>query len=175
MAITLDGSTGITVGTGQTIVGTDLGSVVAPGNTVQTQSTSLNTYASFTTSTNVDTGLSISITPKFNTSKVLVTFSLAGLSSSINSGSNAVAIFIYLYKNGSNLVQMEDHWGYTNNSTPHFGAATYSYLDSPATTSAVTYAVYFKGQHTGQTVAINNYFSTNGGSRSAMTAREIAQ
>jgi hypothetical protein len=70
---------------------------------------------------------------------------------------------------------MDDHWGYTNSLGNLTGSATYSYMDSPATTSAVTYAVYFKGQTSNQLIGINNYMNNNGGSRSTIIAQEMAQ
>lgn len=149
--------------------------VKIPEHIIQTQVTTYNTYGSYNSTSAIPTGLSVSITPKYNNSTILVTFSLAGLTSFTGGGSNATSLYIYLYKNGSNLAQMDDHWGYTNSLANLTGSATYSYMDSPATTSAVTYAVYFKGQTSNQLIAINNYMNNNGGSRSTIIAQEMAQ
>ena len=63
----------ITVPTGQKIVGADSGSIVAPGHVIQMQrNTAAGSGGTATSSSYADTGLSVNITPKFSTSKILV-------------------------------------------------------------------------------------------------------
>ena len=93
------------------------------------------------------TGLSVSITPTSNTSKILITASVAGAAASIYQVSYGVA-------RGGTLIGLGDAAGSrsrvgavsaTNASTPSMTSASLTYLDSPATTSATTYAIYAIG------------------------------
>jgi hypothetical protein len=116
--------------------------VQIPGHVVQVQSAILTSKASTTSqySTYVDTGLSISITPKFSTSKILVTSSLmisndstftffrllrdtTALGLGDAAGSRHQCTFMYYVASGDN----------TNVNNAH------TFLDSPATTSLITY------------------------------------
>ena len=72
---TASGST-ITVPTGKKIIGTDNSTFVAPGMTLQTVSgtfTDVDHSFSGTSFADIDTSLNLSITPKFSTSKLLIT------------------------------------------------------------------------------------------------------
>ena len=103
-----------------------------------------------TTSTSfVTTSFSGSITPKFSTSKILaiVTGQLYETAAS-NQG------FITLYRGGSNLGDATQGFAPNVYSGSNItGGASFSYLDSPATTSSTTYTVYFRT--TGGTVYFN--------------------
>lgn len=114
------------------------------------------TYSTSTTSTSTtyaDTGLTLSITPSSASSKVLVMVSLPAESGSTGQDAGgatrllrgATAVFT---PTGSNFT--ESFYAYTGGSGS-YGALmqTYSYLDSPATTSATTYKVQFKTFNTG--------------------------
>ena len=68
-----------------------------------------------------------------------------------------------IYKNGSNLVQFGTDLGYTNTAILNYFAVSYAYLDSPATTSATTYATYFCSNNSNAasvTVQVSNMPST---------------
>jgi hypothetical protein len=111
------------------------------GQVLQVVSTTSTTTFSSTSTTPVDiTGLSVSITPKFSTSKVLVVFS--------TTGSATDSLNLYLNRNGTNidLGSGGSAKNATISSVPTGNSAfvySYSaqYLDSPATTSAVTYKI----------------------------------
>lgn len=90
------------------------------------------------------TGLSVSITPSSSSNKVLVYASVSAQSFRAVDANNAG---YYLYRNGSALTSgIGSMIGTTGATTAGFTAvrAGYSicYLDSPATTSATTYAIY---------------------------------
>jgi hypothetical protein len=100
------------------------------------------TYTGSVSTTAIDTGLSIVITPKFSTSKVLVTWSVP-MQSQYNSGPNSGPRLL-LYRNTTKIT---DAWGtgaggHGSNAEGCTPTHSISYLDSPATTSAVTYRVY---------------------------------
>jgi hypothetical protein len=85
------------------------------------------------------TGLSVTITPLFTTSKILLMVNLGG----VWSANTNVICFATIFKNGSDLssnagLTTSQYYGANGN----YPALTFSYLDSPSTTSATTYAVY---------------------------------
>lgn len=112
------------------------------GTVLQVVNATFSTQTSNTTSTPADTGLTATITPKSSSSKILVNISQNGC-----------------YKNGLNaenrmgLRLMRDSTVLSNFSGGLFlytataivlgGAISTTYLDSPSTTSAVTYKTQF--------------------------------
>jgi len=126
------------------------------------------TYAVATTnntSTMASTGLTASITPLFNTSKILVIASVAGLLKTTNN----TAATLQLYRNAGNIFQFA-LTGIANNSTANNGGSiTTNYLDSPATTSATSYTVYFASQQNSAAVTVQL-----NGDTSTITLMEIA-
>jgi hypothetical protein len=154
--ITLPASTGTMVTTGSPQSGSVIQVVTAANST------------SFTTSSssNVNTGLSVSITPKFNTSKILTI--VTANSDTLGSGGQISAT---VYRNAVNL---------SSGGTPAGFAQIYAaairvqapisiaVLDSPATTSATTYALYIASTNSGS-VGINYNSET-----SNITVMEIA-
>ena len=108
------------------------------GSVLQVVETVYSTIVTTTSSTFVTTGLSASITPKASTSKILAFFN--GNFRPTGAGNT----FVTFYKNGSavsgiggrGLIQKGGSNPSDLNQSMHF-------LDSPATTSATTYAVYF--------------------------------
>ena len=112
------------------------------------------------------TGMSVSITPTRSDSKVLVQVQIGA-----NGTTSAVyPIFWQLYKNGSQISGAKGSGSagasdpvkcatYTKNYVYYTGTSTsFSFLDSPATTSATTYALY--GQR--HASAGGSYFNATG-------------
>ena len=164
------------------------GSAYAKGHVVQVVSTNYTgTAASASaTPTNVS-GFSVNITPKFNTSKILVLVSVAfGFANdsypyvlltrngtSIGTGTSATGVQIntFLSGSGTNL----------SGSTPYrFHHATKNFLDSPNTTSELTYQIQLASPYNGLVGYINrqseqpNTVYTQYPS-SSITVMEIAQ
>ena len=107
------------------------------------------------------TGLSATITPKFNTSKIMVEAHI------YNSNNNAVNFFRVL--RGSTFIEQPSG---TSSSGANYNAHGFSYfdhqfqdtcvikiLDSPATTSATTYKI--QTACTSNVVTINQFFNTS--------------
>ena len=115
------------------------------------------TSTSFVTASNT---LSVNITPSATTSKIFVTASL-----SYGSPSGTHSLFLTLYRDSTNLAS--SYFGNLfDGSSYMYSHATPQILDSPSTTSAITYQVYFKvGANTGR---INN-----SGGLSTITAIEV--
>jgi hypothetical protein len=123
-----------------------------------------------TASTNyTNTGHSVTITPSATSSKILLTGNLNGTYTS-----DAATMFqIKLYKGGSDIAWIASNYG---QGLVQVGESfAWSYLDSPSTTSATTYTLYFRAQG-GGTVGLQNYLNTAGNntSRSNIIAMEIA-
>lgn len=111
------------------------------------------------------TGLSASITPLSSTSKILVVGNVTG-------GPNTQSYYmcyLRLTRNGSVIGNSTDRSGYTSTivgglrnaqDTNSSWMASFSYLDSPATTSAVTYQIQISGE--GGTMYVNTNGSNAG-------------
>jgi hypothetical protein len=116
-------------------------SIMPAGSVLQVVNALTSTYTGINSqSFQAVTNLTASITPLFNTSTILVLVSIGEIRSAGNIGAR-----VNLYRNGSSVVCMADELGYDGAGTanPTFGLTlAYSYVDSPATTSSTTYAVY---------------------------------
>jgi len=101
------------------------------------------TSTAVTNNTNVeaDTGLTATITPTKATSRILIVATQNGCSK--NAGNAASALFLYLYRN--TVLQASAQAGWTNTSSDlGIGTMSFAIIDSPATTSALTYKTKFK-------------------------------
>jgi hypothetical protein len=131
--------------------------------------------------------LFVSITPYYSTSKILISCSFPSSTAGMTS-----TAFRWYRAEGANAGYFCNGTGYssdwdasfrnngTGDPTYHLSMAYHEYLDSPATTSTITYRLYFRPYDGGRT----NYF--NGGGDAAgnadrsycvmtMTAKEVAQ
>lgn len=131
-----------------------------------TDSTSRSTSSSsWVTASNT---LTVTITPKFATSKILILSSMA-----VNQTASNGDGYFTIFRNGStNLGNSTSGFFaiYTNAiySNPFRVSGSVSYLDSPATTSATTYQLYMQTNGTGF-AGLNNESSV-----STITVMEIA-
>ena len=132
---------------------------VVEGSTTTTVNT---TSASFT-----DTGLSATITPSSASSKILIVVSHTN-SRKLPQG-NEGGINMWLQKNGSNLIQIVQAGLWTATSLYITGGINSTYLDSPATTSAITYKTQFGSHAAGVTATVQE-----NSMRSSIILMEIA-
>lgn len=137
-------------------------SLYGNGQTViQVQSYSLTTTFSTSASSMVDTGLSVSITPQSTNSKILVFVNL-----STGVANNGYDTGINIVRNGTNIAQGTGGTGNITQavgnpgSNAHGNTINMNYLDSPATTSALTYKVQMQNQ-AGGTSYVNRTASLN--------------
>jgi hypothetical protein len=143
--LTLPNATGTLLSSVSSISGSNItGAQSIPKSTLPTGSLlQVVNFASYTTvtistTTETATGYSVSITPTSASSKILISFSCSEFRVPSNCGAN-----ILLYKNGSVLTYVAREFGYVSTSTFTFGnIISSSYLDSPATTSSITYSIY---------------------------------
>jgi len=132
------------------------------GSVLQVVQGNLNASVSTSSTSFVTTGLAASITPSSSSNKVLVTVSVAD----VYTGAIGQSAYFTIYRNSTNISpasgtgQNQAFSLIWSNTSIVQANATFSYLDSPATTSATTYTVYFTASAGTVTVAINNLAST---------------
>ena len=166
---TVSGSGNITIPTGVKVVGTDAGSIVAPGQVLQTIYSTFNTQT-FQASTNTNsTGHSATITPKFANSKILVQH----MGSVYNEGNN-LHQYRTVYRGSTNLAPSAE--GLTLHSAGassmgRWSSIGFNILDNPATTSAITYTIYFRGNSS----SVNTYYCYGTNYPQTLILQEIAQ
>jgi hypothetical protein len=111
-----------------------------PGHVIQVVQSTRTTETASTSTTFSNTGLSLSITPKSNTSKIMVMFSLG--SSGVNNTAAEARGYFRLMRDSTQIYIMDVRaYDYGNSGSIDFGVYAQSYLDSPATASSVTYSI----------------------------------
>jgi hypothetical protein len=119
-----------------------------------------------TTSTTYVTGsntLSVSITPSSASNKIfIITNFMIGLSNTQNG-------FYTIYRDSTNLGVANGMMVFASSSSSNEFPTCMSYLDSPSSTSAITYQVYFKAG-----AAATTAYLVKGSVRASITAFEIA-
>ncbi len=121
---------------------TALPAAIPTGKVLQTVQTNdvterTTTSTSFVTASN---SLSINITPSSSSNKVFIFVSLAA-------GNNTSGHHVYttFYRNSTNMGTANGFvTNYQGGTGEHYGGATMGQLDSPNTTSQITYQVYFR-------------------------------
>jgi len=160
MTTIVDGTTGITFPS--TISGVSATQQYS-GRVLQTQTSVLTTTASNSGAAYADTGLTVTITPTSSSSKFLIQWSIHN-GQTVATASNG----FNLVRNGTNIAQgtggtynITSESG--NGGSAHGTVNSFVYLDSPATTSAITYKVQWKAQ-TSCTGYLNRTTELNAGS-----------
>ena len=152
---TLPASTGTVITTGSP----------QSGSVIQVVNATYGTTVTSTNSTNVDTGLTATITPLFANSKILVLASQNGLAKI-----NNTYMQLLLFRGATQLATFGNAIAYTNSTADNrVGGASLSYLDSPATTSAITYKTQFNSQTNASSVTVQDNYGL-----STITLMEIS-
>jgi hypothetical protein len=150
------------------------------GHVIQVVNSTETSASSATSSSPVEV-VSVNITPKSSNSKIHI---IGSVNASVASDGRAA---IGLYKDGSALVKGDSSGSrgtvyaqIQNDDTGLMGHADVLYLDSPNTTSEVTYSIYMEPEGGSTAFFINRSSSDNdSGSRfrgvSSITVMEIAQ
>jgi len=126
------------------------------GNVLQVVNATYSTAESRGIATYADTGLTASITPTSASSKVLVVVHHNGCGKV-----NNTFMGLKLLRGSTDIAKLDDTAGYTNTTTANrFGSVSISYLDSPATTSAVTYKTQFNADAATVFLQLNSSVST---------------
>jgi hypothetical protein len=138
------------------------------GSVLQVVQGTLGSSVSTTTNnTWVTTGLAASITPTSSSNKILVTVSGTGYTS----GSAVQGVFT-LYRGATNLSTYGFTTVYAGSSSTQ-GGITFSYLDSPSTTSSTKYTLYFSLSNSAGTLMFNSP-SAFGQGNATIILQEIA-
>jgi len=140
-----------------------------PGHVIQVVQSTITATPSTTSTSFVDTGLSVTITPTSSSSKILVMADYG-----TGAGSTAGGLITQLLKGSTVLFYRGDAYSSAGSS---FGAGSFNHLDSPATTSAITYKIQYKTQSASSTAYFNIGYTGGGytAPTSHLTVMEIAQ
>ena len=163
----------VIIPSGQTLDASN-GFVTPAGHVIQVNQGSLNS-ATITTATFTDLG-SLSITPKASTNKILVLFEqhiyVTELSSNSWRGANVRLLRDTTTIYGDPADQYGESFHLEGNIDRYMTYSTRQYLDSPSTTSSVTYKVQGNSKG-GLASVLYNYHGYGSGGR--ITLMEIAQ
>jgi len=134
------------------------------GNVIQVVNATYSTEISNSTGTYSDAGLSVSITPSSSSSKILILCSQGMFKSTTSAG-----IYMQVLRNSTSIL-INGRLGLTDSA----GVGGYvvwncNYLDSPATTSSITYKTQFRNYSGTGTAYVNI-----DGSTAQITLLEIA-
>ena len=160
MTFIVDGTNGLTF--------PDTSVQAASSKVLQVVNSTYGIGASTSSSTFTATGLTASITPKFSTSKILIFVSQQGLLSTVS----ASGIGLNLYRNSTvidSFAVVAAYVAATGVTAVAGVAASTTYLDSPATTSSITYSTKFNSNNNTNSVSVQN-----NGDTSTITLMEIA-
>ena len=130
------------------------------GKVLQVVTATDTTQRQTNSSSYVSANISVNITPSSTSSKILVFYS-----TTIDGADGVNGVVVTLYRNGTNI------GGGSNGmaqSYPRLSGAGINKLDSPSTTSQVTYEVYFRIYSGSSNVEVNYV-----GSQGNLTAMEI--
>ena len=161
-------------GTVLTTTNPKAGNVIQVVSTTKTDTTSTSTSGSFTDIS----GMSVSITPSSTSSKILILISLGSISSSVS----GIAVGFKLLRDSTavgNASSTSNRSGFTNIYTgggtgdEYIISASHSFLDSPSSTSALTYKIQWK--NSSDTTYLNRYHGNNDNNGSStITVMEVA-
>jgi hypothetical protein len=172
MPFVINGTTGINLGT-QPLTGSLPDANAPSGSVIQVVQAKTTTDTNITSSSFVDTTLTASITPSSSSSKILVMVTQCYL---LYGQTNELAGEINIVRNSTQLISTPNVPGL--NVATASGAAwvrgtwAMNFLDSPATTSSVTYKTQAKLINTGSTRSIR--LQQDGNQESIITLMEIA-
>jgi hypothetical protein len=125
------------------------------GKVLQVIFASTATVAVSSSTTQADTGLTATITPSSASSRVAVLIAQNGVAK--NSGNSGNAVGLFLHKNGSQILQIQRDAGNTNTALRNdIGSVALTYVDSPASTSALTYKTTFRNETAASEVYVNS-------------------
>ena len=147
------------------IVGTlqNNGSALVTGKVLQVVSTANTSAITGNNSSFADSGFSVTITPSATSSKILILTQIAAFNDT-----TATSMYYSIYRGTTNLGDSSTGFVRTYNGGSNLGSSVaMNFLDSPSTTSATEYSVYFKVAAGLGYISVNNATST-------ITALEVA-
>ena len=147
----------LAVGSNDTVLTADSGestglkwaAAAGGGKILQVQHMTYTTLTTNNSDTFAATGLTDAITCAATSSKVLIMGSVTGAYKSGN-----VMHEFRMTKGGSNLIQIVDMHNYSNTTDRMVSSLPFSYVDSPSSTSELTYAIEFRSYTDAATIAV---------------------
>ena len=167
----------ILVPTGQKLIATDAGSVVAPGQVIQVQHASFTSSISSTSGTKAATGIQMNFTPLRATSKLLCRFNLQG----VHNGNTSSGLNLYVHRDGVGVT--ESGLGTVSGNEGQFGYAI-NYNTGGQSISEISCEVLLSANSTAQTLIAlwmglynvgTAYINVNTPDVSFMSIQEVAQ
>lgn len=152
--------------TGQVLTAAQMNNLRGAFRVLQVVTATYATQTASTTNTYVDTGLTATITPQSTSSKILVLINQDGCGKIGNTYGS-----LRLLRGASQIFTFGNGYGDTGGTTTqnNVGTSAAAYLDSPATTSAVTYKTQFRSVNNAATVYVQI-----GSDNSSMVLLEIS-
>ena len=148
---------------------TALPAAIATGKVLQVVTGVTYTSTSSTSATYADTSLTASITPSATSSKILIM-----VNQFMRKDQNNTYIGYKLFRDSTELNYIGDLIAYTQNSDSDANGIGTTYLDSPSSTSALTYKTQFATLSGGTITIQADAGSSNERGRGSMTLMEIA-
>ena len=136
----------------------------APGHVMQVVQTQTTSPGDSTSATFADTGLTANITPSSTSSKILVIVDHTNVQ---KTGSTQVGIKLF---RDSTLIRQSRYLGNTNDSSRSHISVQILELDSPSSTSQITYKTQYNNEQASGQASVQA-----GNQESTMTLMEIAQ
>ena len=151
---------------------TALPSGIDTGKVLQVVTTTVTTTTSATSDSYVDvSGFTISITPSSSSSKVLVSWNI--LNGTDNGSSQQSVPMLKIVRGSTDIYEHAQQGMYANWQT---STDTITYLDSPATTSSITYKLQYKKIGGSGVIKFNSiYAQASGIGASTLALYEIAK
>jgi len=149
---------------------TSSGTVAIPNHVIQVVNQTYNTAINASADTVTSTGLSLSITPKSANNKILVMGSVNGVFTNATHTGVNIDVFRGASSSDTKIADAHVHASYNTSSTDNQVNVPFMILDSPSTTSAQTYSVFFNRSNGSGTVRVQS-----NGSQSNITLMEVAQ
>lgn len=147
----------VSVGSGATVTGFGGGKVLQV-----VQATKTDTFTTTSGSFTEVTGLSVSITPSSASNNILILYSVAFGSQNLSHHQ--------LRRGGTEIAPVNTDSGYYSgwscgevNDVNWMGMASVNYLDSPSSTSPLTYSVYCRARNSGFTTSVNRSTADSSG------------
>jgi hypothetical protein len=134
------------------------------GKILQVVQGTTSSQVNVSTTTFADTGLSVSITPSSTSSRIMIIATHSGT----GKDSSDTGASINIMRNSTQLFVFSELHGLTSSSATNIANCTVTYVDSPATTSAITYKTQIRSIY-GTTKA----FTGAGAATSVIIAMEI--
>ena len=136
---------------------------VYPGSILQIVNAVSNTQYSTTSTSYVTSGFSATITPMYSTSKILVMYTCGGIET--NSTAVSPKGSIQIWRGSSSVFTVSNNILYNSQGS---AGPTANFYDNPATTSAITYTMYFSAY-------VGTFYVGTNSSSNTLTLLEIAQ